>query len=77
LLSFTSFRRTDRLGVLQYSIFSPVDYRFLDAIYLKYYMDYENEQDADSSDYFDDGSASFDDDYCFSSQPITSSFRRH
>ncbi len=74
MFSFTSFRRTDRLGVLQYSIFSPTDYRFSDAINLKDYIDYQNqlEQDSDSSDYFDDESTAY---YSSSLQPLSGNFR--
>jgi hypothetical protein len=71
------FRRTDRLGVLQDSIFSPIDYRLLDAIDLAHYIDYENEleQESDSSNYSGDESMSFDA-YYSSSQPLSSRFGR-
>jgi len=74
----TLFRRTDKLGVLQGSIFFPKDYRLFDALDLSYYIDYENEleKESESIDYFDNELTSFHT-YYSSAQPLLSNCRRH
>ncbi len=78
MFTLTLFRRTDKLGVLQESFFPPTDYRLLDAINLRNYINCENElkREEDTSDYFDNELNSSNTYYSFSQPFLTRCTRR-